>query len=178
MVGRDVLTPNTTRASTRGQDGFRAPEPGDGPEIWALARRVGLDVNSPYAYVMWGDHFADTSLVAVRRGSVAAFTLGFLLPASPRDLFIWQIGVDEGHRGSGLAGRMLDTLVASTGAATVEATVTPSNAASAALFRGLAARHGGTAQEGLAYGEDLFPPGHEAEIRFRIPVRGEPSTRH
>lgn len=168
-----MLTPNTTRAPERGQEGFRAPEPSDGQEIWALADRVGLDLNSTYAYVMWGDHFADTSVVATRDGVIVAFTIGFRLPAEPDVLFIWQIGVDGHARGGGLAAAMLDHLVARSGVRVVEATVTPSNAASTALFRGLGLRHGSVVEETLAYGEDHFPPGHEAEIRFRIPVDGD-----
>jgi len=168
----DVQSTTTTRADAPGHERLRTPEPTDGREIWALARRVGLDLNSPYAYVLWGDHFADTSVVAVRDDRVVGFAMGFRTPADPDTLFIWQIGVDEGARGSGLASRMLDELVERTGVAVVEATVTPSNTASAALFRGVGVRHGTVAEEVLAYGEDLFPDGHEAEVRFRIPVTG------
>ena len=166
----DVLTPNTTRDAEREQDGFRSPEPGDGREIWALAGRVGLDLNSPYAYVMWFDHFSRTSLVALTGGRVVAFAMGYRLPAESDTLFIWQIGVDESARGRGLAGRILDELIVRTAPVSVEATVTPSNHASAALFRGLGSRHGTEVSETPAYGADLFPAGHEAEIRFRIPV--------
>jgi L-2,4-diaminobutyric acid acetyltransferase len=169
-----VQTPKTTSADTLGQEGFRSPEPGDGQQMWALAGRVGLDLNSPYAYVLWGDHFAATSVVVDRGDGLTAFAMGFRLPNEPATLFIWQIGVDESERGKGVAGRMLDHLVHRTGARCLEATVTPSNAASAALFRGLAARHGTEAVESPAYAEDLFPPGHEAEVRFRIALTPPP----
>lgn len=172
MVAGHVLTPNTSRARVRGHVGFRSPEPEDGQELWALAGRVDLDLNSPYAYVLWGDHFADTSVVAVLDGAIVGFTIGFRLPSDADVLFVWQIGVDEAGRGAGIAGAMLDELVDRTNVREVEATVTPSNRASTALFRGLAARHGATTTESVAYGEGLFPPGHEAEIRFRIPVGG------
>lgn len=139
--------------------------------MWALADRVGLDLNSPYAYVMWSDYHADTSVVAVADdGALVGFTIGFRLPAEPDTVFVWQIGVDERVRGQGIAGRMLDELVAKSGAGVVEATVTPSNDASAALFRALGSRHGTDVDESTAYGENLFPAGHEAEVRFRIPV--------
>ena len=113
----DVQSTTTTRADAPGHERFRTPEPTDGREIWALVRRVGLDLNSPYAYVLWGDHFADTSVVAVRDDQVVGFAMGFRTPADPDTLFIWQIGVDEGARGSGLASRMLDELVERTGVA-------------------------------------------------------------
>lgn len=165
-----VPTPLTTCAGRRGHTGFRPPEPADGQVMWALAGKVGLDLNSPYAYIMWSDHHAATSVVAVEDGEIIGFTLGFCPPAEPGALFIWQIGVDEHARGSGVAGRMLDDLVARNGPAVVEATVTPDNVASAALFRGFAARHGTTVIESEAYGKDLFPLAHPAEIRLRIPL--------
>lgn len=139
--------------------------------MWALAERVGLDLNSPYAYIMWSDHHATTSLVAVHDDDVVGFVLGFCLPAEPDTLFVWQIGVDERVRGEGIAGQMLDVLVTRVAPTVVEATVTPDNAASTALFRALGARHGTTVIQSAAYEEDLFPAGHAAEIRLRIPVR-------
>lgn len=163
-------TPVTTRADRRGQTRFRPPEPSDGQVMWALAERVGLDLNSPYAYIMWSDHHATTSVVAFDDHGIVGFTLGFCLPAEPDTLFVWQIGVDERARGEGVAGRMLDALVARNAPAVVEATVTPGNVASTALFRALGTRHGTTVTQSVAYGEDLFPAGHPAEIRLRIPI--------
>lgn len=165
-----VPTPVTTRAGQRGQTTFRPPEPADGKAMWALASRVGLDLNSPYAYIMWSDHHAATSVVAVEDERIVGLALGFCPPADPGTLFVWQIGVDEGARGGGVAGRMLDDLVARNGPLVVEATVTPDNAASAALFRGFGARHDTAVTESEAYGEELFPDAHPAEIRLRIPL--------
>lgn len=139
--------------------------------MWALAGRVDLDLNSSYAYVMWSDHHATTSVVAVDDDdAVIGFTLGFCLPAEPETLFVWQIGVDVRARGEGIAGRMLDVLVARIAPTVVEATVAPGNLASMALFRGFGARHGSTVVESEAYGEELFPDAHAAEIRLRIPL--------
>jgi len=143
--------------------------------MWELADRTGLDLNSPYAYVLWGDHFSSSSLIAEDPSDPTplGFVMGFRAPGDHDTLFVWQIGVDERARGRGLAARMLDHLVAELGVSHVEATVTPSNAASAALFRGLGARHGAPVDEELAYREDMFPSGHEAEVRFRIGPTGQ-----
>lgn len=167
-----MLTSNTTHTPGSGHTWFRELEPADGPEIWALVEVLGLDLNSVYAYVLWGDHFSDTSIVAVHDDVIVGVVIGFRIPREPSTLFIWQIGVNQAAQGTGLASRMLDELVARTGVSMVEATVTPSNAASTALFRRLGARHDGEVTETLGYGEELFPPGHEAEIRFRIEVAG------
>lgn len=159
--------------------GFRMPESEDAPALWALAGAAGLDVNSHYAYAMWGEYFADTSVVAEavppnggqRDGDQpAGFVLGFRPPRAVDTLFVWQVAVAAGWRGVGLATRMIDQVVARCGATCVEATVTPSNTASAALFRGLGGHDPGRTDEALAFAEDLFPDGHEAEIRFRVRV--------
>jgi L-2,4-diaminobutyric acid acetyltransferase len=157
---------------------FRRPTPRDGRALWRLAGAVGLDLNSPYAYVLWGDRFAGSSLVAVTDGGllgagadatgIVGFVTGFHPPADPDALFVWQIGVAAPARGTGIGGRMLDDLISRTGARWLEATVTPSNGASAALFRSVATRHETQVEEVLVYPEDMFPDGHEPEVRFRI----------
>ncbi len=138
--------------------------------MWALADRAGLDLNSPYAYVMWAEYHSSTSLVAESEGELIGFVIGFRVPGAPDTVFVWQIAVDERARGTGIGGQLLDELVRRTGARAIEATVTPRNHASAAMFRGLGTRHGSDVEESVAYEEHLFPEGHEAEVRFRIPV--------
>lgn len=151
---------------------FRHPSPSDGAAMYALAASSGLDLNSPYAYVMWGDHFSDSS-VLVETGDgdssrLVGFVTGFRVPQRPDTLFVWQIAVDGSVRGRGIGGRMLDHLVGSLGVSHLEATVTPGNAASAQLFRATGERHGAAVDERDAYDETLFPGEHEAEVLFRI----------
>jgi diaminobutyrate acetyltransferase len=141
--------------------------------MWALAARAGLDLNSPYAYVMWAEYQEATSIVAEAEDELVGFVTGFRVPGAPDTVFVWQIAVDERQRGAGIGGRMLDELVGRTGAHFIEATVTPDNGPSTALFRALGARHGNDVEETLAYGEHLFPEGHDAEIRFRVPVTND-----
>ncbi len=147
---------------------FRTPSPSDGRALWELAGEVGLDLNSPYAYVLWGEHFAATSLVAERDGAAVGFVTGFHPPELPDTLFVWQIGVAAAARRTGLGARMLDHLLERTGARFLDATVTPDNTASAALFRSVATRHDAEVVEAPLFGAELFPEGHEAEVRFRI----------
>ncbi len=158
-------TSDTTGPEVR----FRPPTAHDGQALWRLADEVGLDLNSPYFYVLWGDRFAGTSTVAVTgTGEVMGFVAGLRVPDDPDTLFVWQIGVAPSARRAGLGGRMLDELVDRTGARWLEATVTPTNGASAALFTGVSERRGTELVVSPAYGSDLFPPGHEAELLYRI----------
>lgn len=147
---------------------LRQPSPHDGAALWRLASEVGLDLNSPYAYVMWGDHFAGTSVVAERRGSISGFATGFERPDQQGTLFIWQVGVATPARRHGLGALMLDHLLERTGCRFLEATVTPDNQASASLFRAVGKRHAARVEEDTAYPAELFPDGHEPEVRFRI----------
>lgn len=149
---------------------YRHPSPDDGAAMYHLADVVGLDLNSPYAYVMWGDLFSGTSIVAEDAGSgrVVGFVTGCSVPDRPDTLFVWQVGVDPAARGRGIAATMIDRLVERTGATHVEATVTPDNAASSQLFRSVGTRHGAPVQERTIYDEAMFPGGHEAEVLFRI----------
>jgi L-2,4-diaminobutyric acid acetyltransferase len=141
----------------------------DGPALWSLAKANGLDENSPYAYLLWTEYFRDTTVVATDDGDApVGFVTAFHPPAEPHAVFVWQIGVDGSHRRRGIAGRLLDELFERAGATVLEATVTPSNSASETLFRRFGERHGLPVTVEPLFGEELFPPGHEAEQRFRI----------
>lgn len=165
-------TPVRARPNLRAESPprLRSPEPADGGALWRIARDSSLDLNSPYAYVLWGDHFATTSVVAEVSGEVVGFVTGFRLPQDLHTLFVWQVAVHGSSKRAGLASQMLDHLVAELGdIAVLEATVTPSNRASARLFRSFAERHGAEVDETPAYGAELFPgDDHEPETRFRI----------
>ncbi|WP_256328558.1 diaminobutyrate--2-oxoglutarate transaminase [Nocardioides sp. YR527] len=91
---------------------FRSPNLEDGQHLWRMARdsRV-LDVNTSYAYLLWARDFAATSIVATVDDDPGGFVIGYRRPDEPETLMIWQVAVDERHRGQGLARRMLDELV-------------------------------------------------------------------
>ena len=161
------LTANENRSALR----YRRPRVADGSALWSLARANGLDENSPYAYLLWAEYFADTMVVATTEDdddTPVGFVTAFARPDEPTTVFVWQIGVDEGHRRRGIAGALLDHLADWTGLDHREATVTPTNIASETLFRRFGERHGGVVETEMLFTEDHFPPGHEAEVRFRI----------
>jgi L-2,4-diaminobutyric acid acetyltransferase len=166
-VPTNDLAPESAAAGAEGLR-FDLPSPADGPTLWALAGEVGLDVNSPYAYVMWGDYFRSTSVVARRGAELVGFVLGFAVPDEPTTLFVWQIGVAASARRLGLGSRLLDHLIDRVATTHLEATVTPGNASSAALFRSLAARRRAGVEESMAYPSELLGVDHEPELRFRI----------
>lgn len=156
---------------------MREPNLRDGAAIWRLAKESrSLDLNSPYAYLMWCDQFAGTSLVAEVDGEPAGFLMGFRPPGREEVLFVWQVAVADESRGLGLASRMLDELLKRDPALKiVEATVTPSNVASQRLFQSLALRHGCPCSQSDHFAADHFPvSGHEPEILFHIgPIQAE-----
>lgn len=158
--------------------------PGDGAEMWKLVKDgVGLDENSSYAYLLLCKLFSGTCLAARRGGQLVGFVVAFRPPERQEAVFVWQIGVASHMRGQGLASRLLDALVDRSGRKGVrylQASVTPSNGASQALFRGFARRHGVACEVTPFLDAELFPDGHEAEELFTIgPLTEdrEPKTR-
>ncbi len=131
-----------------------------------------LDLNASYAYLLWCRDFAGTSVVASVAGRPAGFVTGYLRPDRPDVLMVWQVAVDEEHRGQGLAGRMLHDLVDRVGADQLETTITPDNEASIALFTRFAASRGADLAREPVFDAAQFPDGHDTELLFRIgPLR-------
>jgi L-2,4-diaminobutyric acid acetyltransferase len=176
-------TKQTTSSEFPGgfRDGFRVDRPNvaDGAALWRIARDSRtLDLNSSYSYLLWCRDFASTSAVArAEDGRVAGFVTGYLRPDDPRVLLVWQVAVDERYRGHGLAGRMLDELVAridrdsELGVDTVETTITPGNQASERLFASFAARHGADLTREVLFESAQFPAegeAHAPEVLHRI----------
>jgi L-2,4-diaminobutyric acid acetyltransferase len=162
---------------------FRRPCVEDGPALWNLARESGgLDVNSPYAYLLLGHLFTDTCVLAEDATGPAGFTSALLAPGRPETLFVWQVAVHPARRRRGLAGRMLRHLLgrpACAGVRAVEATVTPGNRASRALFVRLAAEMGASCRILPGFPRAVFPSGgHEPEMLVRVgPWTARPAVR-
>ncbi|MEX0835888.1 MAG: diaminobutyrate acetyltransferase [Nitriliruptor sp.] len=154
---------------------LRHLEHGDGAALHALVRDGGgLDLNSPYAYVLGERFWADTSVVAVGPSGPEGFILGVTPPPDPTTLFVWQVGVAPEARGRGLGLTMLRWLVDTVGPRHLEATVTPSNTASRRLFAALA-RELGTdlAVSRWVEPDELGDVDHEPEDLHRIgPIAG------
>ncbi|KUO07087.1 diaminobutyrate acetyltransferase [Streptomyces sp. DSM 15324] len=151
------------------------PSVADGAALWRMARESGsLDLNSSYSYLLWCRDFAGTSaVVRADGGEPVGFVTGYVRPADPRTLLVWQVAVDASHRGRGLAAALLDgltaRLVAERAITAVEATVTPDNTASERLFTSYAARHGAEVRREVLFDAGLFPDGpHDPEVLYRI----------
>lgn len=163
----------TIEKQTRGDYSFRKPVKDDGADVWTLIKNSSvLDLNSPYSYLMWCEYFADTSVVIEQRGHIVGFVSGFIQPAAPDTLFIWQVAVDEAERGKGLGTRMLLNLLGRSSCEHVhflEATVSPSNIPSQNLFQGLAKKLNTVCEVRECFSTEDFPEnGHEDELIYRV----------
>ncbi|GAA1141680.1 diaminobutyrate acetyltransferase [Nesterenkonia lutea] len=142
---------------------IRTPTVADGASLWRLAAGTGvLDVNTPYAYILWTRDFAETSVIAEVEGEPAGFISGYRRPEDPQTLFIWQVAVDSRFRGRRLASRMLTTLVEAVAPQRLETTITADNAASIALFTGLARDKGAEITTTRFFTEKDFPSAEES----------------
>lgn len=153
---------------------FRKPIEEDGKDIWQLIKDTGvLDLNSSYGYIMWGKYFDETSVVVeTSEGKIVGFISGFIPPKSAHVLFIWQVAVDASQRGKGIATRMQQAILerdVCQHVTHVEATVSPSNQASDALFRKLARDLQTDCRVTTGFTADQFPgAGHEEELLYHI----------
>lgn len=165
---------------------LRAPQGTDALRIRELVAATGvLDLNSAYAYLLLATDFADTSIVAESEGGLQGFIMGYHPPTRPDVLFVWQVATAPSAQGSGLASAMIDALVHRVRAdrhghpITVEATVSPGNAASRAFFGAFARRHGVPLIESPHFTGDLLDTGdgHDDEPILRIGPIAEALTR-
>nr|WP_040652717.1 diaminobutyrate acetyltransferase [Ruania albidiflava] len=149
---------------------IRPPRPGEGAEMWRLARDGGeLDLNSSYAYLVLAEDFASTCRVAVSGAEVVGFLLGYQPPERTSSVFVWQVAVRGDQRGRRLARRMLDDLVDGLpGVHTLEATVTEDNTASRRLFASFARSRGAELTWSAGLLAEAFPDGQDAEPRLHI----------
>lgn len=151
---------------------FGTPAVEDGAAMWELVNNSTLDQNSAYKYIMMAEFFADTCVVAKENDKLVGFITAFIPPERQNTVFIWQVGVDSSQRGKGIASLMLADLLnreACSKVEFVEATITPSNKASQALFRRLAETYNTNCEVNDFFPEEVFPgEGHEAELGFRV----------
>lgn len=152
---------------------FREPTGDDGKRIWQLVKDTGvLDLNSAYSYMMLGRYFHSTCAVAERDGELVGFVSGFVPRERPDTLFIWQVAVAASERGRGLGKALFMELLKRESQGRirfVEATVSPSNVASASLFRSLARELGTDLNTEECFKAEQFPgTSHEAEDLFRV----------
>ena len=159
---------------------MRHPTIDDGAALWRITKdSQRLDLNSPYAYLLWARDFSRTTIVADTGGDLGGFVTGYMRPDEPTTVMVWQIAVDEQHRGQGLAGRLLDELAARTGATALETTITDDNPASRATFAKFAERHGAELTVTPLFETEHFPSGDEfkPELLHRIaPLRPTDAT--
>ncbi|MDZ3832859.1 MAG: diaminobutyrate acetyltransferase [Sphingopyxis sp.] len=152
---------------------LRRPQATDGPAVTALiAACPPLDRNSAYCNLVQCTHFAAHCVIAERGGRIVGWVSGHRPPSDPEAFFVWQVAVAAEARGQGLAGRMIRMLLArpeQRGVARLITTVTHDNAASWALFRGLAREWGaGLEQEPLFERDAHFAGAHDTEFQASI----------
>lgn len=168
-----ILTP-TAPSTQRHPVTFRTPTVDDGGALWRIATDAKtLDVNTSYAYLLWCRDFAQTSIVAEIDGTPGGFVTGYTRPDDPETLMIWQVAVDDEHRGCGIARAMLEELTDRVSQATMlETTITDDNDASIALFSRYAERRDAALERTDLFEPEHFPDGHDAERLYRVsPLR-------
>ena len=161
---------------------IRHPGGEDAAAIWRMVEDSRtLDHNSFYCYFVLCHYFSSTCAVAEVQGRAAGFVTGFCPPERPDTLFVWQVRVLEEARGQGLAGAMVTFVLdglKDRQIRYIEATISPDNRTSQALFRSLAKVY----QTQLTETKDFLPTSlfpteagqHAQENLFRVgPLSGD-----
>lgn len=128
-------------------------------------------MNSGYAYLLWCAEFHETSIVAEADGHTVGFVTGYRRPANPCALMVWQVAVDDEHRGHGVAAGMLHHLfdrVEHQGMSAMHTTISPDNVASQRLFTSVASTRGLRLSRDEFLSATDFPDGHEPEDLYRL----------
>lgn len=112
------------------------------------------------SFVQYLDLFADTFLVAESDGHAVGFAIGGASASAAEDAWLLDIAVAPGARKQGVAQRLLAALLARLEGRDVRATVSPGNAASAALL----ARNGFVVERRVA---GYFGPGEDRDVVVR-----------
>lgn len=154
---------------------LRHPTKEDGLTVFNLIKASPpLDLNSSYYYYMMCADFGKSSLVAERGGELLGYISGYIPPEDEGTLFVWQVAVSEAARGKGLAGALLSNLVQDWNGliTTLKTTISPSNKASQALFKGFAEKNEYpiTTSEFLK-ASDFGPGDHESEELYTIKLK-------
>ena len=165
----DTEAPRSDRQSPPQDLVFRKPCLQDVPAIYGLVQGSGLDVNSPYMYMLCASHFSDTCVVTEVTGNgnharLAGILMGYRHPREKSTLFVWQIAVSREFLRQAIAKRMVLHLIDRLRDVNyVEGTVNPGNSASENLFKSL--------------GRSLSCPVEVTPALFRACASVEPPTK-
>ena len=167
----------TSKAASSEEDAstitLRSPTAADGAAIHRLiAACPPLDTNSLYCNLLQASHFAQTCILAEQNGQAVGWISGYIPPNDPHTLFVWQVAVHEAARGQGLGRRMLQGQLdrpSLAGVRQIQTTITPSNQASWALFKGFAKARGASLSHEAHFHRDRhFQGAHETEHMVSI----------
>lgn len=154
---------------------LRLPRTEDGAAIWELVRSCKpLDENSMYCNMIQCDHFADTCVLAERKGDVVGWISAYIMPNDSETLFVWQVAVSEKARGVGLGGLMLQSILkreACDDVRRIQTTITADNKASWGLFRKFGKMQGSKLDVEPYYTQTQhFQDRHKTENLVTIPL--------
>jgi L-2,4-diaminobutyric acid acetyltransferase len=165
------------------QVSIRQAQHGDGAGMWQVVKDCGvLDLNSAYLYMLQANHFAETCAVATVDERIVGLVTGHCPPNRPGAVFLWQVGIRPEAQGLGLGKKLVSAflkLPGAEGAVRLETTITPSNEASRALFKRIAADLDADFQVSPFFTADEFPDaGHEPEELITITPLNADAIKH
>lgn len=148
---------------------IREPEKKDAKYIYNLVKKSKvLDLNSQYLYLLQSTHFKNSCSVALFENQIIGFVSGYYLPNENNTLFIWQVSVDENHRGKNLALNLIDNIVTRKNIRYLISTISPSNISSQIVFEKFAKKYEANIKKSTLFFIEDFIDSHEEEVQFKI----------
>lgn len=139
-------------------------------DMWELAGKAGLDVNSSYSYLMMTKFFNDRCFVIKENDDVIGFVTGFILKDDV--YFVWQIAIDPDYQGNRLSQVLLqsavETLMDKHQIKFIQATVSPDNKASMGLFKAISSKYNTFFAVKEGFTENHFPDDKPEEKLIQV----------
>jgi ribosomal protein S18 acetylase RimI-like enzyme len=103
-----------------------------------------LEGHEPHFYKIVADYFGDTAFVAYRDGEIVGFAFGIVSQVETDLFFLWQLGVREDVRSSGVGRRLVTSVLkaaAMKGCRRAVATVLKENTTGMKFFESMGFKH-------------------------------------
>ncbi|MCF8233489.1 MAG: GNAT family N-acetyltransferase [Bacteroidales bacterium] len=127
-----------------------------------VGQQDGLVQHPVHFYNIMIRYFRNTFFIMRDENRIIGFVWGFVSQAEPDVLFLWQIGVAESHRGSGISHQMMEVFIEAArenNCRKVHATVETENIASCKLFEKMRFRN-------ISSGNTLVENGRKAIMNY------------
>ena len=146
---------------------LREPKLEDGIAMYTLAMNSEkVDPLSQYGYLLFTQHFKETTAVAEKDGQVVGYLFGYIMPKKQDTLFLWQMEIHQSCQKLGLSLALAREIIERPFCDKIQyicGTVEEGNVPSRAFLKGLGRSYGCELQEKPFFLDEHFAFPHDDE---------------